>query len=79
GLGRAHRKIGDKGKRGQYPFNQTQKAFRQAEKYLKQALDIFGGDAPQVREPYRLWETLNEMGSTYVDWASLLTVIGQIV
>ena len=30
GLGRAHRKTGDKGKRGEYPFKQSQGAFGQA-------------------------------------------------
>lgn len=72
-LGRAHRKFGDKGKRGQYPFEQTQREFEQAETYLNKALAIFGGDDPSVEEPYRLWETLNELGSTYVDWGYLLT------
>jgi tetratricopeptide (TPR) repeat protein len=72
GLGRAYRKIGDKGKRGEYPFEQAQRAFEQAVEWLGKALNIFGGDEPSVREPYRLWETLNEWGSTYVDWAYLL-------
>jgi len=76
GLGRAHRKTGDKGKRGEYPFKQSQGAFGQAVEWLVKALNIFGGDEPPVREPYRLWETLNELGSTYVDWAYLLVWYG---
>lgn len=69
--GRANRKIGDKGKRGQYPFEKAEHAFRQALEWLEKALEIFDGDTPKVDEPYRLWEALNELGASYVDWAYL--------
>ncbi|GAB4535001.1 MAG: hypothetical protein Kow0063_18750 [Anaerolineae bacterium] len=72
GLGRAHRKLGDKGKRGQYSFKAAEGEFEEAARWLEMALAIFGGDEPRVNEPLRHWEALNELGSTYTDWAYLL-------
>ena len=72
GLGRAYRKLGDKGKRGQYSFKNAQEAFQEAEGCLQKAFEIFGDGEPRVDEPLRRWEALNELGSTYTDWAYLL-------
>ena len=72
GLGEAYRKLGDKGKRGQYSFKHAQEAFDKAAGCLQEALDIFGDGQPKVDEPLNRWEALNELGSTYTDWAYLL-------
>lgn len=67
GLGFALRKRGDQWKLGESSasFKDAEGYFEEAVVYLKQAVDIFRDDAP---EPLRLWEALNELGSTHCDW-----------
>jgi len=49
-----------------YSLEEAEQLFREAEKYLKEALTIF---PEQVAEPLRAMEARNELGCVYRDWA----------
>ena len=66
-LGFGFRKKGDRWKLGE-PLSDAEKYFGEAVTSLKRAIAIFSED---VREPIRLWEALNELGSVYCDWGWL--------
>ena len=73
-LGFALRKRAEQWKVGTYTKDEVKEFFTQAIEHLKKAETIFAGE---VDEPLRLWETYNEMGSTYCDWGWLLLRQGQ--
>lgn len=68
GLGLALRKRGDQWKHDRYTQEEAVEFFTESEAFLKQAEQIF---SRQVKEPIRLWEAYNELGSLYCDWAWL--------
>lgn len=68
GLGLALRKRGDQWKYDRYTQEEAVEFFTESEAFLKQAEQIF---SRQVKEPIRLWEAYNELGSLYCDWAWL--------
>jgi len=73
-MGLASRKHAEQWKQGTYSPQEAEEFFAQAEGYLQTAERIFTTD---VSEPIRLWETYNELGSTYCDWAWLLLQQGK--
>lgn len=68
GLGLALRKRGDQWKHDRCTQEKAVVFFTESEAFLKQAEQIF---SLQVKEPIRLWEAHNELGSLYCDWAWL--------
>ena len=64
-LGLALRKRGDQWKLGVYSPEEAEVFFVKANDEFLEAARIF---ATQVREPIRLWEAYNELGSLYCDW-----------
>ena len=66
-LGFIYRKRANQWKQPERGLGETpERYFEDAEMHLNQALDIFS--KPKYREPSRLWETYNELGSLYCDW-----------
>jgi tetratricopeptide (TPR) repeat protein len=81
-LGLTYRKRGDQWKQEVYAQEEADQFFRDAERCIQQAVDIFSKKVP---EPFRLWEAYNELGSLYCDWGWLTrqrhegdwTILGQ--
>ncbi|HIP97359.1 MAG TPA: ATP-binding protein, partial [Anaerolineae bacterium] len=73
-LGLALRKRAEQWKVGTYSLEEAEDFFKEAVKHLEEAKRIF---TRLVDEPLRLWETYNELGSTYCDWAWLLLQQGR--
>jgi hypothetical protein len=68
-LGLAHRKLGERWKRELEPdLSEAERFFQTGKDYLEKAKEIF---TLQVKEPIRLWEAWNELGSLYCDWGWL--------
>lgn len=69
GIGFALRQRGNHWKLGEtvYPINEAEQYFGRSADYLKRAVQIF----TEVKEPLRLWEAYNELGSLYCDWGWL--------
>jgi len=68
-LGLAYRVRGEEWKEELCSPEEAEGFFRTAQEHLERARDIFAG---QVREPVRLWEAHNELGSLSCDWGWLL-------
>jgi tetratricopeptide (TPR) repeat protein len=68
-LGLALRKRAEQWKVGTYSLEEAEEFFEKSTEHIGKAERIF---ASKVIEPVRLWETCNEMGSTYCDWGWLL-------
>jgi tetratricopeptide (TPR) repeat protein len=65
-LGFALRQLGNHWKLGEaiYAVNESERFFRESVEYLSRARQIF----TEVKEPLRLWDANNELGSLYCDW-----------
>jgi|GEM_PF-755462 len=67
-LGFTYRRLGERWKEGRYAQKQAEAYFQEAIRCLERAVHIFSEEA---REPIRLWEAYDELGSTYIDLAWL--------
>ena len=89
GLGFALRKQADQWKVGTYSLEEADRLFAEAVTFLKggtlkgkdgKAETVLGAEPvfrDRVPEPLRMWETYNELGSTYCDWGWLLKQQGK--
>jgi len=75
GIGIALRHRAEQWKREVCPKEEAQQKFGQARVSLERACDIF---SDQVKEPVRLWEAYNQLGSLYCDWGWLLREDGEL-
>lgn len=69
-LGLAYRRRAEKWKEEEYTPEEAVEFYQASYKHLEKARDIF---STAVKEPLRLWEAYNELGSLCCDWAWLLS------